>query len=71
MVSPQEIAIEAEFNNAEGLRSLEFHGRCFRVLESEWRRFKPASTGIGATLRPAPMPDLVPAEIRMNALLRL
>jgi hypothetical protein len=73
MVSPQEVAIEAEFNSANGLISLDFHGRCFRVLESEWRRFKPASdsTGNRATLRPEPTPDLVPAEVRMNALLRL
>jgi hypothetical protein len=71
MVSPQEIAIEAEFNSADGSSSLDFHGRCFRVLESEWRRFKPASTGNGATHRPTSTPDLVPAELRMNALLRL
>jgi hypothetical protein len=71
MVSPQEIAIEAEFNRDEGLSSLDFHGRCFRALESEWRRSKPTSTGNGATPRSEPTPDLVPAEVRMNALLRL
>ena len=42
MVSPQEVAIEAEFNGADGWSSLDFHGSCFRVVESEWRRFKPA-----------------------------
>jgi hypothetical protein len=71
MVSPQDIAIEAEFNSGDGLSSLDFHGRCFRILESEWRRLKPASTGNGATLRSASTPDLVPAELRMNSLLRL
>lgn len=52
-LSPQQIAIEAEFDNAEGLRSFEFHGSCFRVVESEWSRFKPASdsTDNGTALR--------------------
>ena len=53
LVSPQEIAIEAEFSSAEGSSSLEFHESCFRAVESQWSRFKPASipTGNGATVR--------------------
>jgi hypothetical protein len=59
MLSSEEIAFEAEFDSADGPSSLEFHERCFGVLESEWRRFRPTSdsTGNSARLRLAASAD--------------
>ena len=40
ILSPQQVVIEAEFKSPRGSSSLDFHWRCFALLESEWRRFE-------------------------------
>jgi hypothetical protein len=48
LVDPHQVVMEGEFRDPDRSSILYFHGRCFWIVDSEWRRVEPASDSTGA-----------------------